>query len=109
MAETIVEIHVPLVAATGLAAGVYQFPWIENVEDFLTDLEDRGEIEVCDEGEECGGVYVFAISGADEAALLATASRVALLNRVPPGTFAVVTDDETDEIGQGRRVELGSC
>ncbi|MEV4658098.1 hypothetical protein [Micromonospora sp. NPDC049301] len=106
MAETVVEIHVPLVATPGLAARAYQFPWIEDVENFLADLEDRGDVEVFDEGEELGDVYVFAIGGAKEAALLATASRVAMLDRVPRGAFAVVTDDETDEIGQGRRVEL---
>ncbi|MEV0001083.1 hypothetical protein AB0H28_02200 [Micromonospora sp. NPDC050980] len=77
MAGLIVEVHVPLVPATGLAADAYPFPWIDDVETFLAELE--GTIDVLDEGEECGDVYVFAVGGADEA----------------------------DEIGQGRRVELG--
>ncbi|MFC0503630.1 hypothetical protein [Micromonospora costi] len=106
MAEIVVEIHVPLVATPGLAARAYQFPWIEDIEDFLADLEGQGAVEVIDEGEEYGDVYVFAIGGAEEARLLAAASRVAMLDRVPRGAFAVVTDDETDDIGQGRRVDL---
>ncbi|WP_406067708.1 hypothetical protein [Micromonospora sp. NBC_01638] len=53
-------------------------------------------------------VYIFFIGGADEPALLAVASRVAKLHGVPPGAFAVVTDDEADEYGQGLRVELAS-
>ncbi|MDG4804543.1 hypothetical protein [Micromonospora sp. WMMD980] len=32
MAELIVEVHVPLVPATGLAADAYPFPWIDDVE-----------------------------------------------------------------------------
>ncbi|MFI2652288.1 hypothetical protein [Micromonospora fulviviridis] len=108
MAETLVEIHVPLVAASGLSDGDYQFPWIEDIEDFLVDLEERGEVEVYDDGEEWEDVYIFFISGADEAALLAVASRVAKLRSVPPGAFAVVTDVEADEYGQGRRVALAS-
>ncbi|SCG65970.1 hypothetical protein GA0070213_10964 [Micromonospora humi] len=100
------EIHVPLVPATGLAADAYPFPWIDDVEAFLAELEET--IDVLDEGEECGDVYVFAVGGADEAVLLAAASRVAALDRVPRGAYAVVTDDEADEVGQGRRVELGA-
>ncbi|WBC12600.1 hypothetical protein O7600_15540 [Micromonospora sp. WMMA1998] len=105
MAGLIVEIHVPLVPG-GRTADAYPFPWIDDVEALLGDLEEQGEIEVIDEGEECDDVYVFAVGGADEAGLLAAASRVAALDGVPGGAFAVVTDDETDEIGQGRRVNL---
>ena len=46
----------------GLPDGSYLFPWIEEVEDFLSDLEDQGDADVFDEGE--GDVYVFFISGA---------------------------------------------
>jgi hypothetical protein len=102
----IVEIHIPLVPAEGLAPGSYPFPWIEQVEDFLSELEDEGTAEVYDDGEEHGDVYVFFITGADEAALLAAASRVATLSGVPAGAFAMVTDDEAPEFGMGRRVDL---
>ncbi|MCZ7435239.1 hypothetical protein O7598_02415 [Micromonospora sp. WMMC241] len=108
MAELIVEIHVPLVPASGLSADVYPFPWIDDIEALLAEMDGRGEIDVFDEGEERGDVYVFAVGGAEEAGLLAAASRVAALDRVPRGAYAVVTDDEADDIGQGCRVELGT-
>jgi hypothetical protein len=81
-------------------------PWIEDVEDFLADLEEQGDVEVYDDGEEDGDVYVFLITGAEERDLLAVASRLALLPGVPAGSFAVVSDDEADEFGLGRRVPL---
>jgi len=37
---TVVEIHVPLLPTPDLPDGAYPFPWIEEVEDFLSDLED---------------------------------------------------------------------
>lgn len=102
----IVEIHVPLTPAPGLEPGAYAFPWIDQVEDFLVDLEDEGIVEVYDDGEEVDDVYVFFIAGATEASLLAAASRVAALDGVPAGVFAMVTDDEAAEYGMGRRVDL---
>ena len=105
MAE-LVEIHVPLTPAEGLAPGEYPFPWIERIEDFIVELEDDCGVESYDDGEEYGDVYVFFITGADEATLLTAASRVAALDGVPGGAFAMVTDDEAPEFGMGRRVEL---
>lgn len=55
----IVEIHVPLVPVEGLAPGSYPFPWIEQVEDFLVELEEEGAVEVYDDGEEHGDAYIF--------------------------------------------------
>jgi hypothetical protein len=102
----VVEIHVPLVPAPGTAPGAYPFPWIDQVEDFLVKLEDEGTVEVYDDGEECGDSYLFFLAGANEASLLAAASRVATLGGVPAGAFAVVTDDGAPECGMGRRVDL---
>ncbi|MFE3032434.1 hypothetical protein ACFXKY_12365 [Streptomyces canus] len=102
----VVEIHVPLLPTPGLPDGSYSFPWIEEVEDFLSDLEDQGDVEVFDEGEEDGDVYVFFITGAGEGDLLAVGSRVTILPGVPAGTFAVVSNDEAEEFGLGRRVAL---
>ncbi|MBQ1051945.1 hypothetical protein KBX50_26235 [Micromonospora sp. C51] len=102
---SIVEIHVPLVPTPGLDPGVYAFPWIDQVEDFLVDLEDEGAVEVYDDGEELGDVYVFFIAGATEATLLTAASRVATLDSVPTGAFAIVTDDGAPD-GTGRRIDL---
>ncbi|MFE7213723.1 hypothetical protein ACFY0A_33840 [Streptomyces sp. NPDC001698] len=59
-----------------------------------------------DEGEEYGEAYVFFITGAAEEDLLAVACHVAGLPGIPSGVFAMVTDDEAEEIGLGRRVEL---
>lgn len=101
--DTIVEIHIPLEEASGTPEGSYPFPWIDRVEDFLADLK---EAEEYDKGEECDGAYVFFVTGAAEADLLAVASRVAALPGVPGGVFAVVTEEGAEEIGVGRRVEL---
>jgi hypothetical protein len=106
VAETVVEIHVPLVSPADLPDGDYPFPWIRVVDDFLAGLEEAGEIEVFDEGEEFGRAYAFFITGAELAALLAVAGRIAALPVVPAGAFAVVTDDEAEEMGRGRRVKL---
>ncbi|WP_049567460.1 hypothetical protein [Nonomuraea sp. SBT364] len=106
MARTVVEIHVPLRESPRLSETDYAFPWIEEIEEFLTEMEEQGPAEVFDVGEEFGDVYVFFISGAEEAALLNVASRVAALDGVPDGAFAMVTDDEAEEFGSGRRVKL---
>jgi hypothetical protein len=88
-----------------LPEGEYQYPWIDDVEEFLAEL-DQGGVEEVDDGEEDGDVYIFFITGGGEQALLAVASRVAELDGVPAGVFAVVTDDEAKEFGVGRRVGL---
>ncbi|MGW1781605.1 hypothetical protein ACWCQQ_21025 [Streptomyces sp. NPDC002143] len=108
----IVEIHVPLTPAptSDLPDGAYPYPWIDEVEDFLAELEEEGAAEVFDEGVEHEDCYVFFVTGAAEATLLGVASRAAGLPGVPTGAFAVVTDDPAEapegEIGRGRRVEL---
>jgi hypothetical protein len=101
--DIIVEIHVPLREAPGTPEGPYAFPWIDQVEDFLAEQEVA---DVDDEGEEYGEAYVFFITGAAEADLLAVASRVAGVPGVPSGVFAMVTNDGAEKIGLGRRVEL---
>ena len=106
MPTTIVEIHVPLVAAPGLAEDEHAFPRIDDVQDFLADLDEQGDVREYDDGEEYGDVYIFFLTGACEEALLPVASRVAALDGVPTGTFAMVTDDEAEEFGMGRRVDL---
>lgn len=103
---TVVEIHVPLQAAPRLDATEYQFPWISQIEEFLFDLEQHGEVKVFDDGEELGDDYVFFVAGADEATLLSAASRAAALDAVPSGAFAVITDDEAAEFGPGPRIDL---
>lgn len=106
MAETVVEIHVPLVSPADLPDDAYPFPWIRVVDDFLVGLEEQGQIEVFDEGEEFGRAYAFFITAAALDHLLVVAGQVARLPGVPVGSFAVVTDDEAEEMGRGRRVRL---
>jgi hypothetical protein len=101
--DIVVEIHVPLTETPGAPEGSDPFPWIGQVEDFLAEQEAA---EVHDDGEEYGGVYVFFITGATEEVLLAVASDLARLPGIPSGVFAMVTTDEAEEIGIGRRVEL---
>jgi hypothetical protein len=62
----VVEVHVPLLPTPGLPDGSHPFAWIEEVEDLLSDLEDQGEAEVFDDGEEAEDVYVFFLTGAGE-------------------------------------------
>ncbi|WP_327591373.1 hypothetical protein OHA25_60590 (plasmid) [Nonomuraea sp. NBC_00507] len=106
MASTVVEIHVPLQEPPGLPENAYPFPWIDEIDEFLFEMEQQGQTKVFDDSEEFGEVYVFFITGADEEALLAIASRVADLDGVPKGVFAMVTDDQAGEFGLGRRVDL---
>jgi hypothetical protein len=96
---TVLEIHVPLLPTPGLPEGSYPFPWIEEVGDLLSDLEDQRDPEVLDEGEEDRDVYVFFITGAGEEHLLAAASRVATLPGISPGTVTIVSRDEAEVFG----------
>jgi hypothetical protein len=102
----LVEIHVPLTPTPGLPSGAYPLPWIEQVEDFLVDLEDEGAAEAYDAATSLGDHFVFLLAGATEAGLLSAASRVAALDGVPVGAFALVTDTDAPDMGTGRRVDL---
>lgn len=93
----LVEIHFPLTADD---------EWIDDVGDFMIDLEDELGIEEFDDGEESGDAYIFFIAGANERKLLAAASRVATRDGVPAGAFAMVTDTNAPRVGMGRRVSL---
>ena len=102
-ADVVVEIHIPLRRAWRGSG----YPWIDDVEEFLLDLEDRGVVDAeGGDGEEIGDVYVFWVREAPEETLPAVASSVAKLRRVPRGAHAVVTDDEVEDVGVGRQVDL---
>jgi len=105
MVTMIVEIHIPLVATPGLTAGEYQFPWIDQVDQYIGELDPSTGAQGYDDGEELGHDYVFFLTGDDEARVLRVAGEVAGLDGVPDGVYAVVTDDQHD-MGDGRRVEL---
>jgi hypothetical protein len=117
MAQLIVEIHIPLVS-TGLPPGTtwprstdiipddYPFPWIGEVEEYLGEREEDGTFEIYDDGEELGNDYLYFITGASEETLLAVAADVAALPGIPQGVFAIVTDDQAEEMGVGRRMPL---
>ncbi|UUN30880.1 hypothetical protein KK483_34500 [Streptomyces sp. FIT100] len=118
MSTMVVEIHVPLSPAPNLPDGACPYPWIEEIEDFLADLDDHGDAAVFDDGEEHAGAYVFLITGAGEGDppedlledllddLLEVASRLAMLPGVPAGVVAFISDDEAEEFGLGRRISL---
>jgi hypothetical protein len=93
----LVEIHIPRTADD---------EWIDDVGDFMIDLEEELGLEEYDDGEEFGDVYLFFIAGASERTLLAAASRVATRAGVPAGAFAMVTDTNAPRYGMGRRVNL---
>jgi len=106
--DLVVEIHVPLPA---LREGEFgpdddPYPWIDDVMNYLDDVDERGEATIIDEGEEFDGAFVFSVADAPEQTLLAVATRVAGIAGVPTGVFAVITDDLAEEFGMGRRVEL---
>ncbi|MGI3786436.1 MAG: hypothetical protein ACRYG2_37310, partial [Janthinobacterium lividum] len=100
----VVEVHVPLTPASGLAEGEYAFPWIDDVEEFLASLSGE-DGEEYDSGEELGEEYLFFLSGASEGQLTALARRVAAIPRVPSGVYVTINDAEGD-MGEGRRVDL---
>lgn len=97
-----VEIHVPL-APSG-EDGPHR--WIDDIEDFLYGLDEQGVIEVFDDGEQWGSVYIFFIAGASETRMLDVAARVAALDGVPAGVSAWITDEKAADFGMGRRVEV---
>jgi hypothetical protein len=117
MAQLIVEIHILLVS-TGLPPGTtwprstdivpddYPYPWIGEIEAYLGEREEDGHFEVYDDGEELGDEYLYFITGASEETLLTVASDVAALPGIPQGVFVIVTDDEAEEMGVGRRMPL---
>lgn len=102
--ELIVEIHVPLTATPGLGKDEYQYPWIDDVEDYLVQLP-TSDGEMFDDGESLGEEYLFFLAYAPESQLIEVAKEVAKLPRVPAGVYVVLSD--TDKaMGEGRRVEL---
>jgi nitrate reductase NapAB chaperone NapD len=105
-ATLVVEIHVPLTPDHNAPEGENPFPWIDDVSELVAEIEESGEVFVVDEGDEFDGSYVVVVTGGEEAALLTIANRVANLPGVPTGVFAMVTTDEADELGQGRREDI---
>lgn len=105
-ATLVVEIHVPLTPDRNAGEGENPFPWIEDVSELVSEIEESGDAFVVEEGDEFEGSYVVVITGADESTLLNIANRVANLPGVPTGVFAMVTDDEAEELGQGRREDI---
>ena len=93
----LVEIHVPMTE---------DGDWIDDVGDFMIDLEEELGIEEHDDGEQYGDVYIFFVAGASERTLLTAASRVATREGVPAGAFAMVTNTDAPRFGMGRRVPL---
>ncbi|MCU1412054.1 MAG: hypothetical protein JWR04_2761 [Rhodoglobus sp.] len=105
----LVEVHIPLSLPKELEEGEEPFPWIDEVSEFLAELEDDPAAEGAaqyEDGEEFGDNYVFFLHGASEASLLAAATRIARMPGVPAGAFAMVTDTDAAEFGLGTRVDL---
>jgi hypothetical protein len=84
--SVVVEIHVPLTPMIGLPEGEDPFPWIDEVMDFITEIDDRGEAALYDDGGEFGDVYVFLINAAPEERLLGIAARIADLRGCRPAS-----------------------
>src|SRR5690349_9610011 len=101
MAEVHVELHVPLTPPPDLPDGAHSYPWIDAVEGHLAEAEVED-----DGGEEVGDYYVFDVFGEDEGELLDVVSRASQIAGVPSGAFAVVRDEDSESVGEGRRVEV---
>ena len=106
MPTLVVEIHVPLEPDRTVGEGENPFPWIEDLQTFTEELEESGDAFVVEEGDEFDGSYVIVLTGAEESALIGLANRVANLPGIPTGVFAMLTDDEAEELGQGTKVEI---
>ncbi len=108
MPQLIVEIHLPLVD-TGVRSAEnpdFAFGWIFEVEEYLAKHEDTGGFEVYDDAEEHGNAYLFFLTGANERTLLSVAADVSRLPGVPKGAYAIITNDEAEEMGVGQRSPL---
>ena len=104
--DLLVEIHIPLERDPNIPEDEDPFPWIEDITQYLLDLDEGDEAAMYDDGEEFGDVYVFSINAADESTLLSIANRIANLPGVPTGVYAQVTSVEADSFGEGRRVDI---
>ncbi|QHC65553.1 hypothetical protein Q0F99_10740 [Rathayibacter oskolensis] len=113
MSETFLEIHVPLTREPGAPEQAdddeYLFPWIDEIETLLAELE--GPVEEYDSGEEWANAdgepeYLFFVTGGTEAELAAVARSVALLPSVPTGVYATM-NDSAGETGEGAPVDIG--
>jgi len=105
-AALVVEVHVPLTPDTNATEGETRFPWIESLVEFTTELDEAGDIFVVEEGDVFNDAYVIVITGADEATLTGIANRVASLPGIPTGVFAMITDADAEELGQGIMIEI---
>ncbi|GAA1215605.1 glutamyl-tRNA amidotransferase [Rhodoglobus aureus] len=105
-AALVVEVHVPLTPDANAAEGETRFPWIEALVEFTTELDEAGDIFVVEEGDVFNDAYVIVITGADESTLTGIANRVANLPGIPTGVFAMVTDADAEELGQGTMIEI---
>jgi len=105
-ATLVVEIHVPLTPDRNATEGENPFPWIDDVSELVAQIEESGDAFVVEEGDEFDGSYVIVLTGAEESQLLGLANRVASLPGIPTGVFAMVTDDEAEELGQGTRIDV---
>ena len=107
MPTLIVEIHVPLIAAPDVPDGEYEYPWLLDVDEYVMELDASADGAECyDDSEDYDGAYVYFITGPSEERLLTVASTIATRKGVPGGAFAMVTDDEAESFGMGRRIEL---
>jgi len=104
--DLLVEVHIPLAVDANIPEDEDQFPWIEEITEYLLDLDEGDEAAMYDDGEEFGDVYVFTINAADEQTLLNIATRIANRPGVPTGVYAMVTTVDAESFGEGRRVDI---
>lgn len=105
MADLVVEVHVPLVADPSAGKDEYAYPWLLDLDELFYEM-DESKGEVLDDSEEVDDEYVYFLTGQPESVLLQTASDAVRRPGVPSGAYAVITDTDAEEFGQGRRVDL---
>lgn len=101
-----VEIRIPLLSSIAPENGKYAYPWIEDVQDFLSELDELGECSLADDGEEVEESYSFRLTGRTSDSLLAIASRVARIAGVPCGVVAILTEEDGEGSGRENRVQV---
>lgn len=95
----IVELHVPMTPTPGVPEDEYQYPWIDDLQEAVTDLVDAGVLEEDDSAEQIDDDYVFYLTGTTEDRLVAAANRLSILDSVPAGSFAITPSGERIELG----------
>ena len=95
----VLEFRIPMTPTPGVPEDEYQFPWIDDLQEAVTELVDAGVLEEDDSAEQLDDDYVFYLTGASEDRLIAAANRLSILDQVPAGAYAITPSGERVDLG----------